>query len=96
MNHIKVRLETVLEMAKVNLLMLVVIFTMANGLMIRNMVMDSLIGLTEMFILVNTIKIKEMAKVNILTLMVVFISDNGLMVRNMVMDSLIGLTEMFI
>ena len=63
MNHIKVRLETVLNMAKVNKLMLVVIYMMVNGLMVRKMVMDSIIGLTELFIKVDSNKINKMVKV---------------------------------
>ena len=95
MNHIKEKLETVLYMAKVNKFMLVVIFTMVNGSMVRDMVMDSIIGLTEVYIKVNIGTIIEMAKVSVLTLKV-FTMVNGLMVKNMDMDSMIGLTEVFI
>ena len=43
--------------------MLVVIYMMVNGLMVRNMVRDSIIGFKDLFIKVNSNKINKMVKV---------------------------------
>ena len=83
-------------MAKVNVRTLMVVFITDNGLMVRNMVMDNLICLMEMFIKVNSNQTKGMAKANIHGLLGGFTMVNGLMVVKMVTDSINVLTEMFI
>ena len=79
-------------MAKVDVFLPVVVFMKVNGLMIPNMVMDNIFGITARFTKVNGDRIREMVTVNALLLMVMFTKEIGLMVKCMVMDYINGIT----